>query len=536
MSRVVLFDAPGPPGPAGKQGVPGTMGARGKDRPGFYIADFGAKGDGSDDSAALLAAIAAVQAAQGELFLEGKTYGTSVELKLDGSGFGLTGTNGDISSGGTIIKALSSARSVVTIEASNNPHIHGVVLDGNGLASYGAYLQGSAFGTFEKCTFKNALVDGIYLAHVNDSGTATVNDTNSFKDCSLLTNGTLYVSSGMAATFGSAYGNKQVNLGGALASCTSGTTTVTVSGVDLTALGIRAGDWVRLDVSSPQYLQVVSLSGTSTIVAASGKLPTVTKTNVAFAIGVGDGYHEYSHADNNLTQWSGGLIRSNAGSGMIFCGLYGPQVNLPQLDTAAFFGIVLSNFYGGTLYASIVNAYFEGCLAASLALGSAQGLALSGIGSDNYIVGSSGANWGVLQAGQAGLDIQPVGGVRMNIPVRQGYAGGFTHVGPVLDTQQNGTLTSTTATLSPATSYVMLHAASDLVMASTPTITAGTDGQRLTLVMGDAHTITLQDRGTLPSSGLFLSASTVALSQYDNINLLYVAGVGWVQTSLVNVL
>ncbi|MCY1455503.1 hypothetical protein D9M71_726410 [compost metagenome] len=68
-------------------------------------------------------------------------------------------------------------------------------------------------------------------------------------------------------------------------------------------------------------------------------------------------------------------------------------------------------------------------------------------------------------------------------------------------------------------------------LTSTPTINTGVDGQiiRLMNVNTGAFNITLQDRGTLSGSGLYLTNATVILGPYDSINLEYVSGVGWVQ-------
>ena len=86
--------------------------------------------------------------------------------------------------------------------------------------------------------------------------------------------------------------------------------------------------------------------------------------------------------------------------------------------------------------------------------------------------------------------------------------------------------------------YSRVHLDENLsrVLTSTPTIEAGVDGQTITLIQTGGNTITLQDDGTLSGSTLFLSANTIALAPYDSIELQYVTGKGWIQTSQVNVL
>ena len=71
-----------------------------------------------------------------------------------------------------------------------------------------------------------------------------------------------------------------------------------------------------------------------------------------------------------------------------------------------------------------------------------------------------------------------------------------------------------------------------------PTIADGVDGQLLLLVNVGANTITIQDQGTLASSNLRLTATTVAIGPRDSIYLYYSGDVGdWVQVgSLVAVI
>ena len=73
-----------------------------------------------------------------------------------------------------------------------------------------------------------------------------------------------------------------------------------------------------------------------------------------------------------------------------------------------------------------------------------------------------------------------------------------------------------------------------------PTIAPGFEGQKVKLLNIPAvgnYDIGLNDEGTTPGTGLFLTAPTVLLGAYDSVELTYKTGKGWVQSSaVVNVL
>jgi hypothetical protein len=63
-----------------------------------------------------------------------------------------------------------------------------------------------------------------------------------------------------------------------------------------------------------------------------------------------------------------------------------------------------------------------------------------------------------------------------------------------------------------------------------PTIANGQDGEVVTLVNVGSNTVTIQDQGTLASSNLRLTATTVAIGPRDSVTLYYSTDVGdWVQ-------
>lgn len=105
-------------------------------------------------------------------------------------------------------------------------------------------------------------------------------------------------------------------------------------------------------------------------------------------------------------------------------------------------------------------------------------------------------------------------------------------------TAQAITAAATAITITSAT-VMRITSNANYTLSATPTIANGTNGQTITIVNVDTGTdvITLQDQGTLASSNLRLSATTVALGPRDSITLMYSSDVGdWVQISSTNVL
>lgn len=130
---------------------------------------------------------------------------------------------------------------------------------------------------------------------------------------------------------------------------------------------------------------------------------------------------------------------------------------------------------------------------------------------------------------QIGVDIEalPAGGV--------GIFNRSTTVQPPL---ANTNITAVSGTIRIDASTVSITSNGNYTLTSTPTIADGRDGQILRIVNLGANTITLQDQGTLASSNLRLTATTVALGPNDSIELQFFTTVGdWVQTTtLTNVL
>jgi hypothetical protein len=140
-----------------------------------------------------------------------------------------------------------------------------------------------------------------------------------------------------------------------------------------------------------------------------------------------------------------------------------------------------------------------------------------------YILGNS--------ASQAYIGIQ-IGDSKINNDVANtlSISQNFT-VGRKLFLTPSGGLTLTAGSaITVAYSIVQITAASNITLTSTPTIAAGTDGQRITLFNYGSNTIILQDQSQLASSNLRLTAATVAIGPKQSIELFYSTAAGrWVQ-------
>ena len=76
-----------------------------------------------------------------------------------------------------------------------------------------------------------------------------------------------------------------------------------------------------------------------------------------------------------------------------------------------------------------------------------------------------------------------------------------------------------------------------ITLSSTPTISAGYDGERILLIgMHDTYTLTLQDEGNLTGSTLQLAGGAdITLGKYDTIELVYLKELGaWCEVGRSN--
>lgn len=339
-----------------------------------YVRDYGAVGDGvTDDYAAILAAMTA--AGERPLVFDALTYAVASEVDTSGCASrewrGVAGSSG----ARTIIKATGGQRATVNVH-SGVMRCSGVTFDGGRSALYSVRIESAALSTFTDCRAVNALRDGVHLPATG------INDTIAWYGLWTSGNGTLHVSAGLFAAY-AAYVAVRAAIAGTCAT-SSGSMVVTFSGApDLTTLGIRAGDPVRIG-GSAQYGMVVSIDSATQLTVAfdtATGLSATTDSGLDYAIGVGDGYHEARHGDNNIAAFAGTqLHRGNAGYGLVFDGLYGPRVSgTVQIDSHPFWGMRVGTDGGGAVLSSVFDGlYFEGVAPKSMLLRSAQMTSIRG--------------------------------------------------------------------------------------------------------------------------------------------------------------
>jgi hypothetical protein len=140
------------------------------------------------------------------------------------------------------------------------------------------------------------------------------------------------------------------------------------------------------------------------------------------------------------------------------------------------------------------------------------------------------ANTGTVTT-QVGIEIPALAGATTNIGLRNASTTVYTNT--------TATLTAVGNSIPNTATFIRLNNTSggSLTLTSAPTIADGQQGQVLYLVNTSANDVVLQDQGTLASSNLRLSATTITLSTRDSIALMFNTNVGdWCQFAQTNVL
>lgn len=317
------------------------------------------------DGAAIQQAINAVIANSSlptTLYLQAGTWPVDAEITLPancptltliGEPHNYTGT------AGTILQATASMRSVIAILSPYHQFIN-LKIDANQKATYCRYIQGWTWGRQSWVMLTNALFDGDFLDLTTGSG--GINDAIYSNACFWVMNGTMYATANMLKQ--NNYYNRMSTVTGT-ASTTAGSSTINFTGApDLTTLGIRTGDFIRIgaDLQTALFLQIASVSSSSIDVqVAENNTPSVTLTDQDYAIGVGDGWHEEIFRDNNRNVFVDCLFRASGGSGIAMHGLYGDSVYDGLADFNGFFGIAMGSSDNQSLTDSIAikNVYME---------------------------------------------------------------------------------------------------------------------------------------------------------------------------------
>jgi hypothetical protein len=215
-----------------------------------------------------------------------------------------------------------------------------------------------------------------------------------------------------------------------------------------------------------------------------------------------------------------------------------PSVGQPAFDLRGQMRLITSE---GELGGTISGGTWFGPTGMDLQAGSRLSVTSAGL---DYVIGER--KGGMLSLGPGGsvgvappnLDSGEVGSYGFNIaylplgffPTEQA----ITSVGDTIQVDHTDDQTASGGT------FHILTPDANYTLTSTPTIAEPSVGiayfRLLVLIGAGTFTTTVQDRGTLPSSNLYLGAATRAIGPGDSLMLLKKSGVGWYEIGYTNII
>ena len=495
----------------------------------ILVDDFGplaAKGDGTtDDATAIQMAIQAGIASNRPVRFAARSYAVKREIVVDGM-CGLIGTAraGDqqregVGDGRTVLRAAAPIRSVLRF--TKPVQIENLNVEGRRLADYGMLLHGCSDSCFRHVSVSGCKRDGVHLSAYDDEGTHAINDANRWEHFKFTANGTLYVSQGLKNEYvGARVLNEQVQEVAAKASTTAGSRHITFIGINLHDIGARRGDPVRIGAAGAVKHYTIETVVDAATVEVSEKA-AATASDLPFALGVGDGYHEQRHGDNNMHGFDTGLVRSNAGNGMGFDGLYGPACSLVRFEYQAFWGTrVGSHGNAAVIGSDFRRCYWESNGAGPMLIRSAVNLGVYHPNAPPNMFDYGGhpenIHGGVLVSSEGIRPIGPDASIKNHLQtdrVVHATIEGRTNL------KRAQIWPATTDTIPVNAPAVQMMAPGDLV--GTPTLKV--DEGRMVVLCGGAQ-VTLHDESDLPGSKLRLTTPNVTLNQHDTLTLYCIGG------------
>lgn len=312
-----------------------------------------------------------------KLLLLPGTYLTKQELVFQGQGVIEAAGNG-WQAGGAVpmvtIKAGAPMRSVMRA-AAEFASATGVTFDAAKKANYAVFEQGHVYSTWDNCGYVNAVLDGLHRAG------GTNNDGNQYYQCIWKGNGWIYGTADVLAhpslmTQGWLKDLKKAAPG--TVSTIAGGTVVSGSGTTFTQYGIRAGDMLRIGADNSQWGEIKSVDSDTQITLAHTVATSVSGSG--YSIHVGDGLCEEWSLDNNIAVFFGGITRGNAGSGMVWAGVYGDTCLNLQTDYNGAWGLQIGRWGQSvdspTWHPSVYSPYIEFNGIGDLAVGCAKHAAI----------------------------------------------------------------------------------------------------------------------------------------------------------------
>jgi hypothetical protein len=511
---------------------------------GYHVSEFGAVGDGvTDDTAAIQLAIDT--AVDDVLHFDSTTYKITAPLNVSSRLRMVGGYR-------TILKGHGPFDALMILSVSNIV-MTDFVLDANYEVNYCAKHQGCSNSVFERVVFQRAGIDGVHYDTVTPTGDRCINDRNHYQVCSFVQNGRVFRTLGIS---NNEYVIRYLLRQQVSEPLTTGGEPITLPTLDPTRLILTFVDWpvgflrdgvpIRVVADGPEggydtYRMVVDV--TDTTLTLSQPLPTDDPI-VDFAVGLGCGYFEKRHGDNNIQTFVNGLARSNGEYQVAFNGLYGPKMFGMQLDAAPFWTIRVGVNGAGPVLGSIFDGlYFEGDAGAgaNFLMASAQNFTIrnvteSNTGEIDYAY-PNGASVRGGYFGNAGLSNVGDGGFRITAeaenlfePDVRGAAGWrATQLVPGNITTGNPNNYDPTQPIDTvAGTLIFINVPEDITFSGSPVFTH-VAGRMIFLVNRGPGNLTLQDRSTRGSSGLWLKGGVDRVLPRNEGILLANDGVKWVE-------
>lgn len=285
----------------------------------------------SDYSENLLTASAAAVAAGDALELTGgHVYAIASEWRLGNGEGGRLIVHGN----GAVVRATTAMRSVLAV-VGNQCVVRDLNIEAARLATHGIYTDTSSNSTFDNVDVLQPLSDGWHVSHDNDR--------SRFLGCSARLCGTIWHTAGYA---GPSPANIRTTVTG---TCTVGggvdqyhrVVTFTNLSVPLTSMGLRRGDWISVDPTTPGqtaamfWAPIFSVDSDSQLTLDFHAFFPGYASPCQFSIHRGDGFHfGPGRADNNIHRIDTCLAENVACSGFYLGGLYGQRVTNIQVNAA----------------------------------------------------------------------------------------------------------------------------------------------------------------------------------------------------------
>jgi hypothetical protein len=202
------------------------------------------------------------------------------------------------------------------------------------------------------------------IAADQSGGGHAINADRRFFDGYWVNNGTVFATAGLAAGYtGSA---RVVTITGGTVTTTSGSQLIVGAGTSFMSFGAQEGDMWLIN---GRLFPTATVLDDLTLAVPSTATPTFSLGGLAFAAGVGSGYHEDGNSENVRGMIYGGSAHTNASADFRFAGSEGPVVTQTRNEAYGFAAYVIGSakliMSGATLF---LHPHVEAGAAGSVSL------------------------------------------------------------------------------------------------------------------------------------------------------------------------